>query len=209
MTFEQELLTILNQIPAAIEKAFMDVFVLRHPGHGNQKVHGNRFGTGQAKESLRRLKDDKGAREKYKATSRKRRGVEAKPVRTPGKMGPKTTYGETEFSKPATYSGRKRVIAKRQKNVEGEIWSGDVRLELNESAKGSGQFAIENKWTDYSEGRWGVTKTDSLVGPKPLREAKKISKIILDNAIEGDRVDFASKKVRQALRDAGYPARVD
>lgn len=69
---EQEILMIVNQIPAAIEKAFMDVFILRHPGHANQKTHGNRFGSGQAKESLRRLKDDKGAREAYKKTHRKR-----------------------------------------------------------------------------------------------------------------------------------------
>lgn len=47
--------------------------VWRHPGHPNQKVHGNRFGSyGAAKESLRRLKDDKAARERYKATGRKR-----------------------------------------------------------------------------------------------------------------------------------------
>lgn len=44
--------------------------VWRHPGHPNQKVHGNRYGAGQAKESLRRLKDDKAARERYKATAR-------------------------------------------------------------------------------------------------------------------------------------------
>lgn len=68
-----ELLTILNQIPAAIEKAFYEAMVLRHPGHANQKTHGNRFGAGQAKESFRRLKDDKGAREKYKAKARKER----------------------------------------------------------------------------------------------------------------------------------------
>lgn len=46
MTIEQEILTIINQIPAAIEKAFMDVFVLRHPGHGSQKPHGRRYGAG-------------------------------------------------------------------------------------------------------------------------------------------------------------------
>lgn len=72
MTIQNELLTVLNQIPAAIEKAFYGALVLRHPGHGNQKTHGNRFGAGQAKESLRRLKDDKGAREKYKESHRAR-----------------------------------------------------------------------------------------------------------------------------------------
>lgn len=88
MSLEQELLTILNQIPAAIEKAFM-AWVEKHPGHANQKTHGNRFGAGQAKESLRRLKDDKGAREKYKARARQKLGKEAKPERAPGKMNPK------------------------------------------------------------------------------------------------------------------------
>lgn len=49
-----------------------DELILRHPGHANQKTHGNRFGAGQAKESLRRLKDDKAAREQYKDTHRKK-----------------------------------------------------------------------------------------------------------------------------------------
>lgn len=53
-------------------RAAVEALVLRHPGHGNQKVHGNRFGAGQAKESFRRLKDDKGARERYKTEARKR-----------------------------------------------------------------------------------------------------------------------------------------
>lgn len=70
MAFQDELVQILSQIPAAITKALIDVLVIKHPGHGNQKTHGNRFGTGQAKESLRRLKDDKAAREAYKAVSR-------------------------------------------------------------------------------------------------------------------------------------------
>lgn len=70
---EQEILQVLNQIVPTIEKAFIDVFVMRHPGHANQKVHGNRYGAGQAKESLRRLKDDKAARERYKTTARGKR----------------------------------------------------------------------------------------------------------------------------------------
>lgn len=68
---DAELLQVINQIPGAIEKAFT-AFIERHPGHGNQKTHGNRFGAGQAKESLRRLKDDKGARESYKKQHRER-----------------------------------------------------------------------------------------------------------------------------------------
>lgn len=44
MTIQEELLAILNQIPSAIEKAFYQAMVLRHPGHGTQKVHGNRQG---------------------------------------------------------------------------------------------------------------------------------------------------------------------
>lgn len=54
-------------------KAAVEALVLRHPGHGNQKVHGNRFGGyGTTKESLRRLKGDKEGRERYKETARKR-----------------------------------------------------------------------------------------------------------------------------------------
>lgn len=61
--------------PHPMLKAAVEALVLRHPGHGNQKVHGNRFGGyGTTKESLRRLKDDKGAREAYKKTARKRAG---------------------------------------------------------------------------------------------------------------------------------------
>ena len=65
-----------------------DQLILRHPGHTNQKTHGNRFGAGQAKESLRRLKDDKEARERYKAVARKKQGLEAKPERKPGTRKP-------------------------------------------------------------------------------------------------------------------------
>lgn len=77
MTLEQEIIAVLNQIVPTIEKAFMDAMVLRHPGHPNQKTHGNRFGAGQAKESFRRLKDDKAARERYKTEARKRGATEA------------------------------------------------------------------------------------------------------------------------------------
>jgi hypothetical protein len=44
MSIEQEIIQVLSQLPGAIEKALLDVLVLRHPGHPNQKVHGNRFG---------------------------------------------------------------------------------------------------------------------------------------------------------------------
>lgn len=54
-------------------RAAVEALILRHPGHGNQKVHGNRFGGyGTTKESLRRLKGDKEGREQYKETARKR-----------------------------------------------------------------------------------------------------------------------------------------
>lgn len=57
-------------------KAAVEALILRHPGHGSQKVHGNRFGGySTTKESLRRLKDDKGARERYKASARKKGGA--------------------------------------------------------------------------------------------------------------------------------------
>jgi hypothetical protein len=86
MSIEQELITILNQIAPTIEKAFI-AWVQKHPGHGTQKVHGNRYGSsGAAKESLRRLKDDKGEREKYKAKARKKAGMESKPVRISAKQ---------------------------------------------------------------------------------------------------------------------------
>lgn len=99
MSIEQEILAIVNQIPAAIEKAFYDVFVLRHPGHANQKTHGNRFGAGQAKESLRRLKEDKGAREQYKQKHREKN----KPSSSPwyGK-GQETTKPKQGASQPKT-----------------------------------------------------------------------------------------------------------
>lgn len=46
---DEELVAILSQIPAAITKALIDVLVIKHPGHGSQKVHGNRFGAGGEK----------------------------------------------------------------------------------------------------------------------------------------------------------------
>lgn len=44
MTFEEELSQILSQIPRAIEKAFLEAFIQRHPGHASQKPHGRRYG---------------------------------------------------------------------------------------------------------------------------------------------------------------------
>lgn len=64
-TAQEDLLEVCQELRA---------FVIKHGKH-NQKTHGNRFGSGQAKESLRRLKDDKGAREKYKQQARKRGGA--------------------------------------------------------------------------------------------------------------------------------------
>src|SRR5262245_32297140 len=212
MSIEQEILEVINQIPAAIEKAFMEALVLRHPGHANQKVHGNRYGAGQAKESLRRLKEDKGAREQYKATARKKQGLEAKPKRTPGRMNPKTTYGEVQFSKPASYSGRKRITVKREGKTNGE-WAGSIGLELRETGKGTNLYNIENPLIREDTGYGGKVQ-ELLIGGQSLKEAKKISKIILENTEfnkptwEGT-PEFKSKKVRQALRDAGYPVRVD
>jgi hypothetical protein len=54
-------------------------FVERHlPGKHNQKTHGNKYGGGYSatKESLRRLKGDKEARERYKAKARSRAELE-------------------------------------------------------------------------------------------------------------------------------------
>jgi hypothetical protein len=74
MSIEQEIIQVLSQLPGAIEKALLDVLVLRHPGHPNQKVHGNRFGGFETtKESLRRLKGDKEATRKYKESARGKR----------------------------------------------------------------------------------------------------------------------------------------
>ena len=44
MTLEEEILTVVNQIPAIVERALTEVLILRHPGHGSQKVHGHRHG---------------------------------------------------------------------------------------------------------------------------------------------------------------------
>lgn len=74
-----------------LKAMFYDIMILRHPGHGNQKVHGNRFGPGQAKESLRRLKDDKAARERYKD---KARGKQAAKFSDRPKLNSGYSYGE-------------------------------------------------------------------------------------------------------------------
>lgn len=59
-------------------RAQVEALILRHPGHANQKTHGNRFGGyGTTKESLRRLKGDKEARERYKTSARKRGSVQS------------------------------------------------------------------------------------------------------------------------------------
>jgi hypothetical protein len=99
MTLEQEILAVINQIVPTIEKAFYDVFVMRHPGHPNQKTHGNRFGGFSAtKESLRRLRDDKGARERYKESARKK----AEGKRKAGQWWEDFMSGKVEAPKPRT-----------------------------------------------------------------------------------------------------------
>ena len=40
-----ELVRSLNNIPILIERALIDALVLRHPGHVNQKTHGDRKST--------------------------------------------------------------------------------------------------------------------------------------------------------------------
>ena len=66
MTLEQEILAIVNQIIPTIEKAFYDVFVQRHPGHGSQKPHGNRHGAGGGTEEAKRILSSRAASLGYK-----------------------------------------------------------------------------------------------------------------------------------------------
>lgn len=191
----------------ALKADLFDELILRHPGHGNQKVHGNRFGAGQVKESLRRLKDDKEAREKYKATSRKKQGLAAKPVREPGQKV-KTSYGETEFSKPATYNGRKRITAQRPGTNSDDSYAGNMKLELNETGKGTNLYRIDNPYKKVDTG-YGGKMNETLASGRPLKEAKAIAKIVLDN-VETNKpsweaeFEFVTDKTKQALRDAGY-----
>jgi hypothetical protein len=108
----------------------LKAMVYRHPGHPNQKVHGNRFGGFEVtKESLRRLKGDKEAREKYKTNARERSGNPLKGFREDvtsvggqivGKWKEHERLGtaiRTENLKPKY---RKEYQAK-QKQLEGEI----------------------------------------------------------------------------------------
>lgn len=69
-------------------RAAVEALILRHPGHPNQKVHGNRFGGYEVtKESLRRLKGDKEGRERYKASARKKgSGLNAKQLSTVNRL---------------------------------------------------------------------------------------------------------------------------
>lgn len=90
--------------PFPMLKAAVDALILRHPGHANQKTHGNRFGSGQAKESLRRLKDDKGAREKYKESHRG-----------------KTAARRQEFSKDIDTAGKVNALRDRQSLLQRQV----------------------------------------------------------------------------------------
>jgi hypothetical protein len=214
MSIEQEIIQVLNQIPAAIEKALTEVWVQRHPGHGSQKVHGNRYGAGQAKESLRRLKDDKGAREQYKARARQKLGKESKPVRTPGKMGPKMVKvqgqgslsgrtfevsaelaeniatipisNEVSFGKDATYSGRKRFQAKRPGVGTGGGSPGwQSDIALDIEQETSGG----KTWSiinSYYEGGRGLSTKTALANGFSRADAKKIAQGILSNVEYAD-----------------------
>lgn len=90
--------------PNPMLKAAIEALVLRHPGHANQKTHGNRFGAGQAKESLRRLKDDKGAREAYKQGHRER-----------------TAARRQEFSKDIDTAGKVNALRDRQSLLQRQV----------------------------------------------------------------------------------------
>lgn len=85
----------------------LKAMVYRHPGHPNQKVHGNRFGGfSTTKESLRRLKGDKEARQKYKETARKRAGAEAGKLRNSMEYG---AYKEQLEGGQTTLQDLKRI----------------------------------------------------------------------------------------------------
>jgi hypothetical protein len=65
-TIQQDLLDVTLALRAFVEQHLA--------GKHNQKTHGNKYGGySTTKESLRRLKGDKEAREKYKARARKRK----------------------------------------------------------------------------------------------------------------------------------------
>lgn len=118
MTLEQEILQVINQIIPTIEKAFTEVFVQRHPGHPNQKVHGNRFGGYAAtKESLRRLKGDKEATAKYKERARGKQGLtlEADKIRVGSKKLALPKDGES-VSGIGPRFGDKFTVSKTGKN---------------------------------------------------------------------------------------------
>jgi hypothetical protein len=144
MSIEQEIIQVLSQLPAAIEKALLDVLVLRHPGHPNQKVHGNRFGGFEAtKESLRRLKDDKGAREKYKESAR---------GRNPKAQARKL---KTEREKRRA-SNQAQVGALQSKKTELQR----VMSQLPDSAPGSVRLKLAQDFSQLSAGIDKITKRD-------------------------------------------------
>lgn len=78
-----------------MDHPMLKAMVYRHPGHPNQKVHGNRFGGyGVTKESLRRLKGDKESTTKYKDMARKkgterRQAASAKETEVQGRINQK------------------------------------------------------------------------------------------------------------------------
>lgn len=146
MTLEQEILQVINQIIPTIEKAFHDAFILRHPGHPNQKTHGNRFGGYAAtKESLRRLKDDKGARERYKETARKRAA---------GGGGTQTISNSGDFEK---YRGKKIKEIEGIKDPKRQI------LELNKLEQAQEAFYKESRRQTGSAPMMGKQEIASLM----------------------------------------------
>lgn len=135
---DAELLQVINQIPGAIEKAFT-AFIERHPGHANQKTHGNRFGAGQAKESLRRLKDDKGAREAYKTAAR---------GRGQGSGSTDTYSGEPQVS-------RVRDIKSGYGETKGQTLSREFDVTRKHSSGLQGKV-VGAKWTSANN-KWSIS----------------------------------------------------
>lgn len=112
--------------PNPMLKAAVEALVLRHPGHPNQKTHGNRFGAGQAKESLRRLKDDKGARERYKQQHRTR----AAPIPDKISVLPEHIYklpsGEHRTKELSSAIKAKNIISKKLLSLYNQGKSGGI-----------------------------------------------------------------------------------
>lgn len=126
----------------AMKAELYDELILRHPGHPNQKTHGNRFGVGQAKESLRRLKDDKGARESYKKSARGKRSSYHKDI-----------------------AGGEEIFKKIKNGGQAKLRSHDGELDVDVSIKADGGvygMAVKRP-SDKSFGKHSLMSSNAIV----------------------------------------------